>query len=63
VNFDGFFGQNSDFKMGRNDFHGPGKQAAAPSHRRACTGVCTFFAVSVAWTKQVSTAPVHVKVQ
>ena len=42
----------SSFKMVRNGFHGD--EVAAPSHRRACAGVCTFFAVSVACTGQMS---------
>jgi len=35
---------------------------AAPLHRHACAGVCAFVAVSVACTKQVSWALVHVQV-
>jgi len=43
--------------MGRNGLHG--EEVAAPSHGRACAGVCAFCALIVACTKQVSWAPVH----
>jgi len=38
------------------------EKVAAPSHGRTCAGVCAFFAVSVACTKQVSYPPEHVQV-
>jgi len=43
--------------MGSNSLHG--EEVAATSHGRACTGVCAFFALILACTKQVSRAPVH----
>jgi len=41
----------SSFKMVRNGLHG--KEVAAPLHRRAYAGVCTFLVVSVACNKPV----------
>ena len=41
-----------DSRIVRNHFHG--EEVAAPSHGRTCAGVCAFFAVSVACTKQLS---------
>jgi len=43
-----------------NRFHG--EEVEEPSQGRACASVCAFFALSVAYTKQVSWAPVHVGV-
>jgi len=58
--FDWMFVFAEKRKEVRSSFHG--KEVAAPSHRRACAGVCAFLVVRVAFTKQVSWAPVHVQV-
>jgi len=58
--FQWFLGQKSSCRMGCNGLHG--KEVAARSHRRACAGVCVFFVLSLACTKQAHRAPVHVQV-
>jgi len=44
-----------------NSFHG--KKIAAPSDRHACTGVCAFFVVGVACTKQRAAREVSLKLR